>query len=584
MARVNDEVEALLLEYADLIAITGGDAFRQRAYERAARGVRGHPEDVSRLDAADLRAVPGVGRSMADKIEEYLRTGRIAALDRARAAVPQGVRRLMAVPGLGPKKAMALYRERGIASVDQLAEAIARDGLKGLAGFGPGTVRGILRGVETLRSAGGRLLLDAATGLADEAVAAVSAAPGCERCAFAGSLRRMRETVGHIDVLAAARDPEPLIAAFTAMPSAAETAGRGPAEASVRTADGFGIDLCVLPPEAWGAGLLHRTGSRAHHARLRALAADAGLRLSWDGLFDAAGGDRVAAGTEEEVYARLGLPWIAPPLREDRGEVEAALRGAPHRPVTVEDIRGDLHTHTDLTDGLASLPDMVAAGAARGYSYYAVTDHAPMLRMQRMTEEKILAQRERLRALAGRHRGLALLHGTELNIGPDGGVDWPDAFLAGFDVCVASVHSHFGLDRAAQTRRLIAACENPYVDIIGHLTTRKIGRREGIDVDLDAVFAACARTGTAVEVNGHPNRLDLRDEHVLLARRHGVRFAVDSDAHSTGELGTMRWGVGTAQRGWLTTEDVINTWPLSRLGRFLRAPGRAPLGRARPGA
>ncbi|ONK11361.1 DNA polymerase/3'-5' exonuclease PolX [Streptomyces sp. MP131-18] len=582
MARRNEEVEALLLEYADLIAITGGDAFKQRAYERAARAVRGHAGDVSGLGAKDLREIPGVGKSIADKIDEYLRTGRLAALDETRAAVPPGVRQLMSVPSLGPKKAMTLYRERGIASVGELADAIRGNRLKGLAGFGPKTQENILRGIEVARGSGGRILLDAATALAEEAVAGVAAAPGCERCTAAGSLRRMRETIGDIDILAAARDPEPLMAAFTALPLVAEIVVRGRKKTSVRTAAGVRLDLRVLPPEAWGAGLIYFTGSRQHNVRIREIAVQAKLKLSEYGLFDAGTGDRRAAVTEEEVYAGLGLPWIPPALREDRGEVAAARRGELPEPVALDAIRGDLHTHTDLTDGLASLPDMVGAAAARGYAYYAVTDHAPDLRMQRMTKEKILAQRAEVRALAGRHPGLRLLHGTELNIGPDGGVDWPGAFLAGFDLCVASVHSHFRLDRDAQTRRLVAACENPYVNVIGHLTTRKIGSRAGIDADLDAVFAACARTGTAVEVNGHPNRLDLRDEDILRARRHGVKFAVDSDAHSTGELGNMRYGVGTAQRGWLTADDVINTWPATRLARFLHAPGRATPPGTRP--
>jgi DNA polymerase (family 10) len=330
------------------------------------------------------------------------------------------------------------------------------------------------------------------------------------------------------------------------------------------------MDLRVLPPDAWGAGLQYFTGSKAHNIRVRTIAVHHGLKLSEYGLFEVESGDLVVSRTEEEVYGRLGLPWIPPALREDRGEVEAGLRGELPELVTQQDLRGDLHTHTDLTDGLATLEDMVAAAADRGYAYYAVTDHAPNLYMQRMTDEKMLAQRERVRALDGRHRRMRLLHGTELNIDPDGGVDWPEEFLAGFDLCVASVHSHFGLDRAAQTRRLVRACEHPCVSILGHPTGRLIGKRPGIDADLDEVFAACARTGTALEINAQPDRLDLRDEDILRAKRHGVVFAVDSDAHAVPHLADIRYGVGTAQRGWLTKDDVINTWPLARLRRFLR--------------
>ncbi|WP_030061310.1 MULTISPECIES: DNA polymerase/3'-5' exonuclease PolX [Streptomyces] len=570
MPRLNDQVRDLLQEYADLINITGGDAFRARAYEKAARAVGGHPEDLVGLDVKGLQRIPGVGKSTAEKVAEYLSTGRIAALEALRAEIPAGVRDIMAVPSVGPKRALALYRDLGIASVDELAEAVRAEKLSGLAGFGERSGEKILHGIELMRQSGGRTLLDTATELAEQLVAALSAVPGCTRCAFAGSLRRMRETVGDIDVLATAEDSAPLMAALTELPYVAEVIASGPTKTSVRTTGGVQVDLRVVPEEDWGAALVYFTGSKAHNIRLRTMAVRAGLKLSEYGLFEVDGGAKVVSESEDEVYAALGLPWIPPPLREDRGEIEVALNGELPDLVEESDLRGDLHTHTDLTDGLATLEEMIDTAAARGYSYLAVTDHAPNLVMQRMTDEKILAQREQLRQLADRHRKLRLLHGTELNIDPDGGVDWPPEFLAGFDVCVASVHSHFALDRAAQTRRLIRACENPYVHVIGHLTTRRIGSRGPIDVDLAAVFEAAARTGTAIEVNSSPQRLDLRDEDILRARRHGVRFSIDSDAHATPHLAYPRFGIGTAQRGWLTAEDVVNTWTWQRLKRFLR--------------
>ncbi|MGW7442064.1 DNA polymerase/3'-5' exonuclease PolX [Kitasatospora sp. NPDC054795] len=570
MPRLNDQVRELLQEYADLINITGGDAFRARAYEKAARAVGGHPGDLAGLDVKGLQQIPGVGKSTAEKIAEYLATGTVPALEALRAEIPSGVREMMAVPSVGPKRALALYRDLGISSVDELATAARAERLTDLPGFGERSGEKILHGIELMRQSGGRTLLDTATELAEQLVAVLSAVPGCTRCAYAGSLRRMRETVGDIDVLATAEDSAPLMAALTGLPSVAEVIGSGSTKTSVRTTQGVQVDLRVLPEEDWGAALVYFTGSKAHNIKLRTMAVRAGLKLSEYGLFEVDGGAKVVSETEDEVYAALGLPWIPPPLREDRGEIEAALDGGLPDLVQESDLRGDLHTHTDLTDGLATLEEMIDTAAARGYSYFAVTDHAPDLVMQRMTDEKMLAQREQLRRLAGRHRKLRLLHGTELNIGPDGGVDWPPAFLAGFDVCVASVHSHFTLDRAAQTRRLIRACENPYVHVIGHLTTRRIGRRGPIDVDLDAVFEAAARTGTAIEINSSPQRLDLRDEDVLRARRHGVRFAIDSDAHATGQLGYPRYGIGTAQRGWLTAEDVVNTWTWQKLKHFLR--------------
>ncbi|SFI73649.1 DNA polymerase (family 10) [Amycolatopsis sacchari] len=572
MARANDEVEALLREYADLLALTGGEAFKQRAYEKAARAIAGHRDDIAGLGVTELRAIPGVGKSIAEKIAEYLTSGRVAAIEEVRARIPAGVRALTEIPTLGPKKAAVLYHDLGISSVDELVDAIQSERLRDLKGFGPKTEENILHGVELLRASGGRMLLDVATELAEHVVARLSALPGCVRCTYAGSLRRFRETVGDLDILVASDDPEPIMAAFRELDLVAEVIASGPKKTSIRTAKGFQIDLRVVPPDSWGAALQYFTGSQAHNVRIREMAVRAKLKLSEYGLFDAETGELIVSKTEEEVYARLGLPWIPPPLREDRGEVDAALRGELPELVGEQDLRGDLHTHTDLTDGVASLEEMLEAAAARGYAYYAVTDHAPNLVMQRMTDEKMLAQRERVRALDRAYRGMRVLHGTELNIDPDGGVDWPPEFLAGFDVCVASVHSAFTQSRADTTRRLVRACENPHVHILGHLTGRQIGHRPPIDADFDEVFRACARTGTALEVNSFADRLDARDEHILRARRYGVKFAIDSDAHSVRNLAQIRYGVGTAQRGWLTPDEVINTWPLTRLRAFLKKP------------
>ncbi|MGW1054009.1 DNA polymerase/3'-5' exonuclease PolX [Streptomyces sp. NPDC002521] len=570
MARPNDEVEALLREYADLIAITGGDAFKARAYEKAARAIGGYPADIAKLDADGLKEIPNVGRSIADKVIEYLRTGKMAVVEERRAKIPAGVRELITITGLGPKKALRLYEDLHISSVSELTSAIEADALADLKGFGEKTQDNIRHGIELLQQAGARVPLSLALDTAEEIVAELSGVTGCTRCAYAGSLRRMRETVGDLDVLVAAKRSDRFMAALCELPATAEVIARGTKKTSVRTAKGLQVDLRVVPPESWGAAMQYFTGSKAHNIRTRTIAVHQGLKLSEYGLFDAESGDSLASRSEEEVYARLGLPWIAPTLREDRGEIEAALHGELPEVVTERDIRGDLHTHTDLTDGLAPLEEMVAAAAERGYKYYAVTDHAPNLYMQRMTDEKILAQRERLRELDGTHHKMRLLHGTELNIDPDGEVDWPEEFLAGFDLCVASLHSHFDLGRKAMTRRLVRACENPYVTILGHPTTRLIGKRPGVDADWDEVFAACARTGTALEVNAQPDRLDLCDEDILRARGHGVKFAVNTDAHAVPHLAQLRYGVGTAQRGWLTRDDVINTWPLTRLRAFLR--------------
>jgi DNA polymerase (family 10) len=566
---MNEQVAALLREYAELMVITGGDVFRVRNYEKAARSIRGWPEDVGQLDLKALRAIPGVGASIAAKIAEFNSTGAIKALDELRAKIPAGVLELTRVPGLGPKRALQLSRELGVQSVDDLAAAIKAGRLDGLAGFGARSEERIAAGIEVYRQGRERVLLDVALRTATAMVTELT--PLSQRCAYAGSLRRWRETIGDIDILAAADDSAPLMAAFAAQPDVVDVVGSGPTKTTVRTASGLTADLRVVPLDAWGAALQYFTGSAAHNVAIRQIAIKQKLKLSEYGLFDADTDELIASRGEEEVYARLGLEWIPPALREDRGEIEAAAQGRIPSLVRENDLRGDLHTHTDLTDGVASLETMVGAARRRGYEYYAITDHAPDLIMQRMTDEKMLAQRDQVRALAAHLTGgLELLHGTELNIGPDGSVDWGADFLAGFDICVASVHSHFEQSRPEMTRRFLAACENPHVNVIGHPLTRRIGKRPVVEVDFAELFRACARTGTALEINASPQRLDLPSDHIRAARDAGVTFAIDSDAHSVSDLGNMPYGVGTAQRGWLTADDVINTWPLDRLRTFLR--------------
>lgn len=569
MGRPNDEVAELFQEFADLLSITGEAAYKVRAYEKAARAIGGYPEDVSTLDLKGLLKIPNVGEAIAKKILDYRETGTIRQLEAVRAKIPAGVRALTAIPTLGPKKALALHEELGISSVDQLAEAIPAGRLEGLKGFGAKTEENILRGIELMRRAGDRVLIDVAMEVAEEIVAALS--PLADRCEYAGSLRRSRETVGDVDILATADDSGPLMEAFAALPLVADVIARGETKTSIRTLKGLQVDLRVVPPESWGAALQYFTGSKAHNVRTREIAVRAGLKLSEYGLFEVESGDLVVSATEEEVYARLGLPWVPPTLREDGGEIDAALRDELPRLVRLDDLRGDLHSHTTLTDGTASLEDMVAAAASRGWEYFAITDHAPNLFMQRMTDEKMLAQREAVHALGERHPGLTLLHGTELNIDADGEVDWPEEFLTGFDLCVASVHSLFTQDREAMTRRIVRAVSNPCVHVLGHPTARLIGRRASVDADWDAVFEACARHHTVLEIDAFPDRLDLPADLIRRALRHGVKFSIDSDAHATKHFENLRYGVGTAQRGWLTPGDVVNTWPLDRLRDYLDA-------------
>jgi len=570
--RANDAVEAALLEYADLLSILSEDPFKARAYEKAARAVGGYPADLATLDLKGILGIPSVGRSIGEKMHEFLGTGSIGALEELRAKIPPGVRQMMAVPGVGPKKAMALYHELGIADLEALRHAVEAHQLEGLKGFGAKTEANIRTGLERLQESTARVPVNVALDLAETILDRLAARPEVLRSASAGSLRRMAETIGDVDLLVAAEegDAPSIMDAFTSLGMVERVLARGETKSSAITRKGLQVDLRVVPLDAWGAAMIYFTGSKAHNIRIREMAVRKGLKLNEYGLFRATSGKLVVASTEEEVYAQLGLPWIPPTLREDRGEVEAALAGDLPEVLDGAQIRGDLHTHTRLTDGLATLEQMLDAAAQLGYSYYAVTDHAPNLAMQRMTDEKMLGQRRELRRMQDRYPKMTLLHGSELNIDADGNVDWDEAFLEGFDVCVASVHSHFSQPKDAMTRRLIRAMENPRVHVIGHPTARILNRRQPVEFDLDEVFKAAARTGTAMEVNGYPDRLDLKDEHILWARRHGVRFAVNTDSHATTHLAHMRFGVATAQRGWLTKDDVINAWSLGKLRRFLR--------------
>jgi DNA polymerase (family X) len=568
--RANDAVEAVLLEYADLLAILTEDKFKPRSYEKAARAVGGYHADVATLEAAEILKIPNVGKSIAEKIQEFLREGTIEALEGLREKIPPGVRDIIAVPGVGPKKAMILYQDLGIANLEDLRAAVETGRIAELKGFGARTESNIRRGLERLQQQTGRALVSVAMDLADYFIERISSNVDVERIDFAGSLRRMVETIGDVDLLVASDDPVPVMDVFTGIGIVERVLAKGEAKSSVLTRQGIQVDLRVVPAEAWGAAMIYFTGSKPHNIRIREMAVRKGLKLNEYGLFDAKSGKLIVAQTEQEVYERLGLPWIPPTLREDRGEVEAALDGSLPDVLTRKQLRGDLHTHTNLTDGLASLEQMLETASAMKHAYYAVTDHAPNLFMQRMTDEKMLAQRQQLRKLQAKYPKMTLLHGTELNIDPDGNVDWGPEFLDGFEVRVASVHSMFGQSKDEMTKRIVRAMENPHVNVIGHPTTRKINQRLPVEFDFDEVFAAAARTGTALEVNAYPDRLDLNDEHVLWAKRHGVKFAVDTDSHATTHLDHIRYGVAMAQRGWLTKDDVINAWPLTKLRTFLR--------------
>jgi DNA polymerase (family 10) len=574
MAWVNERLSVAFREIGELLEIQEGQSFRVRAYDRASRAISGYGADLASLSDKELAAIPGLGKAIAGKVREYLETGRIATLERLRMEVPEGLRVLVTVPGIGPRKARLIHERLGVASVEDLGNALAEGRLATLPGMGERTEANLRRALERMTAGGQGIPLAAALPVAESLRGQLAGAPGVLRVELAGSLRRMKPVVHDMDLLAAGEQPAEVCSAFAKLDDVAEVAAAGDTKVSVRTRQGWQVDLRVVRPEIWGAALQYFTGSKEHNVKVREQAVKDGFKLSEYGLHTRAG-ELVVAEEEEVVYQRLGMQWVPPVLREDRGEVEAARAGELPRLVALEDVGGDFHCHTDLSpDGTAPLRVMVDAARAHGYRFLAVTDHAERLSFAAaITRDDFLLQRRVLRELEQRLGDIRLLHGLELNIGPDGSVDYDEEFLDGFDVLVASIHHNLDLPAERQTERLVRACEHPAVNVIGHPTGRLLGRRPAYDVDLEALCAAAARTGTALEVNGSPERLDLGDEQLRVASRHGAQLAFGSDSHGPGHLANMRFSVATAGRGWTGPDQVVNTLPLGELEAFL-AKGR----------
>lgn len=584
MAWTNEDLAAHFGEVATLLKVKGEDAFRVRAYERAAAAIGAASVDLGTVEPDALTDVKGIGDSTARKIREYRETGRIGMLEDLRAAVPAGVVALTRVPGLGPKTAVMLHAERGIDSVEALQAALEAGELRGLPGLGRKTEQNLLESLQRLgaKDTDRRPVADVAA-LAEELVERLAALPAVDRVAYAGSLRRGRETIGDLDLLVASHhDPGPIMEAFRSLDLVQDVLVAGAKKSSVLLHRGIQADLRIVVPDAWGAALVYFTGSKAHNIRIRERAVRRGLLLNEYGLFrrrdeqqdeevSDAGAERLASRTETDVYEALGMPTILPALREDTGEVEAAVEGRLPRVVQLTDIRGDLHGHSDHSgDGKASLQDMARAAEARGHEYWAVTDHAEGLPMNGLTTAGMLARRDAIRALQDRV-GVRLLEGAELNIDGDGGIDYDDELLLSFEWCVASIHTLMTRPREEQTERICRAMHHPAVNVIGHPTGRKIGRRPGYDLDLDRVLATALATGTALEVNSSPQRLDLSAEMVRRAVDAGVMLTISCDAHSVGDLAMMHFGVTTAQRGWAPPEQVLNTRDLDGLLTFVNA-------------
>jgi DNA polymerase (family 10) len=566
------EIARLFERMADVLELRGENPFRIRAYRRAAQNLETLSEDVETLARADrLDEIPGVGADLAGKIAEYLRTGRIEEIDAALRTVPRGVVELLDVPGIGPKTARQLYERQGVTSLAKLERLAAAGTLRGIPGIQARTEQNIVRGIRLLRGGQARMPLGRALPLARELLRALDDVRGVKAVALAGSLRRMKETVGDIDLLVTSTEPAAVIKAFTGLRQVAEVLERGETKAAVRHREGIQVDLRVVEPDCLGAALVYFTGSKQHNIRLREMAMRRGLRISEYGVFRGAERRRIAGATEEEVYAAVRLPWIPPELREDAGEIDAARARRLPALVALDDVRGDLHCHTDATDGHHSVEALVAAAAARGYAYVGVTDHSRATRVAGgLTLEELRAHVRRIRAAAAKHPSITVLAGSECDILPDGRLDYPDEVLAELDLVIAAVHTRFKQPRGEMTRRICAALANPHVHVLAHPTGRLLGERDPYALDLDAVLRAARRHGKAVEINAYPDRLDLGDVHARRARDLGVLLAIDTDTHMLDHLGYMELGVGTARRGWVAASSVINTWPVEQLRAWLR--------------
>lgn len=567
----NADIAAALDTIGDLLEIGGANRFRVRAYRNASRLLDSLGEDVAAMIARgdDLDGLPGIGEDLAGKITDIVRTGTTPLLERLKGDVPPGLAGLLQVPGLGPRRVSRLHRLLGIASREQLARALRDGRVAELAGFGQRMAQRLLRAVEAVPTGPSRMKIATAMQYAEPLAAWLRTLPEVKRAELAGSYRRCRETVGDLDVVVSTDDGPAVIAAFADWREVREVRTQGISMASVILREGLQVDLRAVPEHSYGAALLYFTGSKAHSIALRRIAQERGLKLNEYGLFR--GRQRIAGQTEAEVYRALGLAWIAPELREDNGEIAAARAGNLPHLLEPGDIRGDLHVHTRASDGRDDLEGMAEAAEALGYDYLAVTEHSQRLSVAHGLDARRLAGLgAAIDALNREGRSVMLLKGIEVDILEDGSLDLPDAALRPLDLVVAAVHSQFDLSRAAQTERILRALDNPLVMILSHPTGRLIGTREPYDVDMEQVLRKAAKCGAMVELNAHPDRLDLTDIHCRMARDLGAMVSIGTDAHARGDLDFMRFGVGQARRGWLEARHVANTRSLADLRALFR--------------
>lgn len=567
----NVEIAKIFNEIADFLEILDENPFRIRAYRKAAKSIEAASTSVDELSEEELIKIPGIGKDLLGKIKEYINTGKITLHEELREKIPYGVITLIKIPGIGPKTAKFLYENLNIKSVEELEKALNEGKLKGLPGFGLKTEENIRKGITYFKKGIERKPLFRVLPIALEIKNAMKQSRHVLRIEIAGSLRRWKDTVKDIDIICAASDSERTIEDFVKLPHIKEVIAKGETKVSAILKDNIQIDLRVVSEQSFGAALAYFTGSKEHNIRVRELARQKGLKVNEYGVFRESDEKFIAGSTEEDVYRAVGLPWIAPELREDRGEIEAALKGSLPKIIEVRDIQGDLHIHSNYSDGFQSIEEIVFAALKKGYRYIAITDHSKGLGVAKgLSEERVLEQKKEIERVQRQYPEIMILHGIEVNILQDGSLDLPDTLLKELDVVIASVHSAFKMEEKEMTNRVIKAIKNPYVHIIGHPTGRLIGERQPYNINIDEVIKAASDYGKFLEINSYPLRMDLNDINAKKAKEKAVKVVINTDAHSITQLNYILYGVSVARRAWLESTDVLNTLTKDELLKLLK--------------
>ncbi|MGQ9647729.1 MAG: DNA polymerase/3'-5' exonuclease PolX [Thermodesulfobacteriota bacterium] len=566
----NKELADLFNKMADILEFKNENPFKISAYRKASRVLGDLTQDIQEIaESGELKKVPGIGEGMAQKIEEYLKTGKISKYEEAKKGIPDELIAMMEIPGMGPKTLAMIHKEKGIGNLSQLEKAVEDGSLIGLPGMGEKKAENIRRGIELLKASKGRMNLGVAFPLAKRVVEALREKTGSRKIEWAGSLRRMKENIGDIDILATGPNREKIIHAFTHLPDVKEVLASGETKASIIVEGGVQIDLRVVEEDSYGAALQYFTGSKGHNIHLRGIAKAKGIKINEYGVFR--GDQKIGGKEEEDVYRALGMDWIEPELREDRGEIEAAQKKRLPKLVEEPEIRGDLHIHSKASDGTASIEEIAKAAQKRGYQYVAICDHSKSLKIAHgLDETRLLKQIEEIERINEKLKGFQILKGTEVDILTDGKIDLPDQVLEKLDYVVAAVHSGFKQEKEKMTKRIVRALENPFVHCIAHPSGRLLGARAPYELDLDHVMEAAKKHGKALEINATLERLDLDDVHCKKAKEMGIKLAMGTDAHHLDQLWMITLGVGVARRGWLETQDLLNTLSLKEILKWCR--------------